>query len=52
MRFAGSLDGKVMNTSTKPGIGKWKRRNPERIERILPHIQPTMGALGYDDVGC
>ena len=27
---------------------KWKRHNPEAIERILPMIAPTMRELGYD----
>ncbi len=38
-----------VNVVTPPEAGKWRRENPEEIERILPLIRPTMEALGYGD---
>jgi len=46
--FASSLRDNVVNTASEPGIGKWKRRNPRRVERILPKTEETMAKLGYD----
>lgn len=35
-------------TVTPPDQDKWRQLNGERIERILPLIEPTMKSLGYD----
>jgi sulfotransferase family protein len=37
-----------VNTVTPPERGKWRRENPREIEAIIPLIEPTMKALGYD----
>ena len=31
-----------------PQRQKWKKRNPEAIERILPLIRPMLEEMGYD----
>lgn len=36
-----------VNAVTPPERGKWKRENPDEIERILPLIEPVMTKLGY-----
>jgi hypothetical protein len=36
-----------VNVVSKPDLDKWKRRNPEAIQRILPLIQPMGEKLGY-----
>ena len=40
---------KPVNVVTPPEQGKWRRENPEEVERIVPLIRPTMEALGYAD---
>jgi hypothetical protein len=45
-QFAGNLSQNVVNTSTPPGIGKWRRRNPERIRRVMPMLASAMEELG------
>jgi hypothetical protein len=37
-----------VNVVTPPERGKWRRENPEEIERITPLIQDTMKRLGYE----
>jgi hypothetical protein len=46
--YVGSLSDNVVNTSAQPGIGKWRRRNPERIGRAMDTLVPVMERLGYD----
>jgi len=36
------------NTVTPPERGKWRHENPGEIRAIIPLIDPTMRALGYD----
>jgi Sulfotransferase family len=36
-----------INVVTPPERGKWRRENPKEIDRIMPLIAETMGALGY-----
>jgi hypothetical protein len=36
------------NTVTLPERGKWRRENPGEVRAILPLIESTMKALGYD----
>ena len=36
-----------VNTVTPPEPGKWKRENPDEIERILPLIEPVAARMGY-----
>lgn len=43
-----SLDQHVVNTKTKPQIGKWRDRNPKRVACILPTIRPVMEKLRYN----
>jgi hypothetical protein len=45
-RFAESLP--RINVVSAPEREKWRRENPEAIERILPIIAPLMQTLGYD----
>jgi hypothetical protein len=33
---------------TSPQAQKWRRQNPELVERILPLVQPTEARLGYE----
>lgn len=37
-----------INVVSKPDPHKWKRQNPEAIERVLPMINPMMSRLGYE----
>jgi hypothetical protein len=37
-----------INVVSAPERDKWRRQNPEAIERILPLVGPTMQRLGYD----
>ena len=37
-----------VNVVSAPDADKWRRTNPEAIERILPIIEPMMVRLGYD----
>jgi hypothetical protein len=37
-----------INVVSTPDREKWRRQNPEAIDRILPLIDPMMQALGYD----
>ncbi|MCI0645218.1 MAG: sulfotransferase [Chloroflexi bacterium] len=37
-----------INVVSTPQQEKWRRENPEAIERILPLIRPTMDRLGYE----
>jgi hypothetical protein len=37
-----------INVVSAPDRDKWRRENPEAIERILPLVGPTMQRLGYD----
>jgi hypothetical protein len=37
-----------INVVSAPERDKWRRQNPEGIERILPLVEPTMQRLGYD----
>jgi hypothetical protein len=45
-RFAESLP--RINVISAPEREKWRRENPEAIERVLPLIAPLMQTLGYD----
>jgi hypothetical protein len=45
--FVAELDRHVVNTQTKPAIGKWKDRHPAQVLRVRKMIEPTMLALGY-----
>lgn len=45
---AGEARSKPVNVVTPPEAGKWRRENPQEIERILPLIAPTMERLGYE----
>lgn len=45
-RFAKHLP--QINVVSAPEQEKWRRENPEAIERILPLIEPMMQRLGYD----
>ena len=44
--FEGGLP--VVNVVSQPRLDKWRRENPEAISRVLPLLEPTMRALGYD----
>jgi hypothetical protein len=39
---------KPVNVVTAPEPGKWRRENPEEIERIVPLIESTMKELAYE----
>jgi hypothetical protein len=45
--FALALDKHVLNTDSKPEIGKWKVRNRERLSKVAGDIEPMMSRLGY-----
>jgi hypothetical protein len=45
-RFAERLP--RVNVVSAPELQKWRRQNPEAIQRILPLIEPMMQQLGYD----
>ena len=32
----------------QPQLGKWKKQNPQAIERVIERISPLMNKLGYD----
>ena len=44
--FEGGLP--VVNVVSQPRLDKWRRENPEAIARVLPLLEPTMVALGYE----
>jgi len=44
-RFARELP--QINVVSAPDLEKWRRQNPEAMERILPLIRPMMERLGY-----
>lgn len=46
-RKALGIESTPINVVTPPERGKWRRENPDEIERILPLIEPMMGRLGY-----
>lgn len=48
VNYVDSLDDNIVNTSTQPGIGKWRRRNPKRVGRVMDMLVPVMEQLGYD----
>jgi hypothetical protein len=45
-RFAEQLP--RVNVVSAPELQKWRRQNPEAIQRILPLIEPMMQQLGYE----
>ena len=45
--FCAKMHDSVVNTQSKPGIGKWRERNAKRIQRIMPMLEPVMTRLGY-----
>ena len=45
-RFARELP--QVNVVSTPDLEKWRRQNPEAIQRILPLIRPMMERLGYN----
>jgi hypothetical protein len=47
-RFAADLASNLSRTSlTAPGSEKWRERNGDEVERVLPQIAPVEAALGY-----
>jgi hypothetical protein len=46
--FVNSLEDHVINTDTKPELGKWKSRNFERVQSVMPLLRPMMDQLGYN----
>lgn len=47
--FAERMSSRVVNTNTKPGIGKWKdQRHSKQINGIIDKVLPMMNSLGYN----
>ena len=45
---AAEVKTKPVNVVTPVEPGKWRRENPAEIRAVLPLIQPTMSAMGYE----
>lgn len=45
--FAHNLSENVVNTTSRPGVGKWAERHRESIMSIMPIIEPMMKRMNY-----